>query len=232
MLPDLRAVVFDLDDTLYPYRWFVRSGFAEVARDLQWCRGLDADLVLRRLVRTSRGHGRGREIQAMLQAFGLPETDLPRLVRVLRHHEPTMHLPRTGRRLLARLRGAGWRLGVLTNGDPAIQARKVRALGIERYVDGVVYAASCGDGTGKPDPAAFEAIARRLEVPAPQTVFVGDDEAADVRGATAAGMVAIYCAVWRPGAPAASGVATARQYRQIPGLARVLLEEAATHHAA
>ena len=44
MPPERRAVVFDLDDTIYPYRRFKLSGFAEVARHLERTCALDARL--------------------------------------------------------------------------------------------------------------------------------------------------------------------------------------------
>lgn len=63
MLPERRAVVFDLDDTLYPYRWYVRSGFAAIAVYLERSRHLDARQTLRVLLRAARGGHRGRELR-------------------------------------------------------------------------------------------------------------------------------------------------------------------------
>ncbi len=51
VLPDRRAVVFDLDDTLYPYRRFVLSGFAAVAGYLARTHRFDRRRVLRLLAR-------------------------------------------------------------------------------------------------------------------------------------------------------------------------------------
>jgi len=50
-LRDQRAIVFDLDDTLYPYRAFVRSGFRAVACRLVADRGIPPAAVLRVLRR-------------------------------------------------------------------------------------------------------------------------------------------------------------------------------------
>jgi putative hydrolase of the HAD superfamily len=230
--PDARAVVFDLDDTLYAYRRFVLSGFREVARHLQRTRGADASGVFRRLASASRGPDRGRELQVIAADLGLTDRDLARLIEILRHHEPGMHLPRPSQRLLGALRAGGWRLGVLTNGAPEIQARKVRALGLSRHVDAVVYAAACGSGRGKPDPAAFAEVAGRLGVAPRRAVMVGDDEACDIAGATGAGMRAIRCAVWRGGHGSTAGSRVVTRFREIPGLARILIEEASDRHAA
>ena len=81
---------------------------------------------------------------------------------------------------------------MLTNGEPHIQRRKVAALGIGDLVDDVLFAAECGDGTGKPAPSAFRAALDRLNVEAARAVFVGDDPRTDIEGAAAVGMKTIH----------------------------------------
>src|SRR5690606_35646828 len=146
VLPDRRAVVFDLDDTLYPYRAFVLSGFAAVAADLEASDTIGRADVFRRLVDASARPDAGREIQACLAALGLPDSIAPELVARLRDHTPTLTLSRCARRALDDLRAANWRIGILTNGPSDIQTRKIAALGLAARVDAVVYATSTGTG--------------------------------------------------------------------------------------
>ena len=94
---------------------------------------------------------------------------------------------------------SGWRIGVLTNGVPAIQHRKVTALGLRACVDTVVFASECGQKTGKPDPAAFRTVLARLGVPPERSVFVGDDLQADIAGARRVGLHTIHVAVAHAG---------------------------------
>lgn len=193
---DGRAVLFDLDDTLYPRQRFVLSGFAAVARFVEhhWhVSARTAFAVLTRAFRTERG----RELQALAGCCGMPAALVPQMVDVIREHEPRLRLPRASVRALDALR-EGWRLGVVTNGPPDIQARKVDALGLMPRVDVVVYAHATGTGAGKPDRAAFLEAARRLGVPPTRAVFVGDDPVADIAGARHVGMPTIR--VVRPGA--------------------------------
>src|SRR4030095_2691363 len=109
----------------------------------------------------------------------------------LTQHQPRLSLPRHAALVLTTLRQSGWRLGVLTNGPRAVQARKISALGVARCVDSIVYATEHGSGAGKPDPAPFVEVLRRLGVTPHAAVFVGDDEACDVEGATGAGLHAV-----------------------------------------
>jgi putative hydrolase of the HAD superfamily len=115
---------------------------------------------------------------------------------------------------------------VVTNGVPAVQARKVAALGLGPLVDTVVYAHGTGTGLGKPDAAPFLEAARRLGVPAPRTVFIGDDPVADIGGAGAVGMRTIQVRAdgheSRGPAPAADAVV--RSIGEVPSVAGGLLD--------
>lgn len=196
MRREAAAVLFDLDDTLYPRQRFLLSGFAAVARHVarHWGIGAhEAFAVMARAFPTARG----RELQALAARFDLPASLVPHLVDVIREHEPRLRLPRPSARVLEALR-EGWRVGIVTNGPPDIQARKVDALGLAPLVDVVVYAQATGRGAGKPEPAPFLEAARRLGVCPTRSVFVGDDPVADIGGARRVGMHTIR--VLRPGA--------------------------------
>jgi len=110
-----------------------------------------------------------------------------------RTHQPRLRLPGESREVLAALRPR-WRLGVITNGLPLVQASKVEALGLAGLVDCVIYAAEHGSGLGKPEAAAFLAVVRELGVETGRTVLVGDDAERDVAGARAVGMRTILLA--------------------------------------
>jgi putative hydrolase of the HAD superfamily len=179
-------VLFDLDDTLYPQRRFLFSGFAAVARYVERTAGEDRARVFR-VLRDAWRERPGQELQACVERFGLPTTLLPTLLGIMRGHGPAIRLPRSSALALTTLR-ARWRTGIVTNGDPAIQRRKVDALGLVSLVDGVVFAGEHGTGAGKPEAAPFAAALDRLHAVPGRTVFVGNDEACDVAGAAALGM--------------------------------------------
>ncbi|MEP7305715.1 MAG: HAD family hydrolase [Acidobacteriota bacterium] len=191
-MPTPRAILFDLDDTLYPRRRFELSGFRAVAAHLDRTEGIDAGLAFVVLTRASRGSHRGRALQACLSRFGLPHALVPDLIEIIRAHRPAMRLPIDSRRTLERLRHH-WRLGIVTNGLPAVQARKVDALGLRTLVDTVVFASQHGTGRGKPDPAPFVEALRRLGVPPSRALFVGDDDLCDLFGAARLGLRTVFC---------------------------------------
>ena len=183
----MAAVIFDLDDTLYPHVQYVHSGFAAVAHHANRRYRLPADTVYAAL-RYARDMGhRGTEFQRLCEVHGLDQAIVPDLVRVYRAHSPQLWLSHGASLVLENLRAGGWQLALLTNGVPSIQAAKVRALGLETLVDHVVYASEHAEG-GKPAPEPFLEALRRLQVAPEEAVMVGDDPVNDVHGARAVGI--------------------------------------------
>src|SRR4051812_6149568 len=87
-----RAVIFDLDDTLYREHDYVRSGFAAVARRLAAEPAAPPERELYgALEQEWRRNGRGRVFDAVLADTGLA-VDVGELVAVYREHEPQLTL--------------------------------------------------------------------------------------------------------------------------------------------
>ena len=189
-MAERRAILFDLDDTLYPVERFVMSGFRAVAATVEARYGVSRAAALETLV-SAVAASRGRELQVLAERHGLPAAAVGELVDTIRLHVPELRLPELSLSVLGALR-RDWRIGLVTNGRPDIQARKVRALGVQRLVDAVIYAHEVGNGAGKPDPAPFLEACRQLGAPAAATVFVGDDPDCDIAGAHAVGMKTIW----------------------------------------
>ncbi len=182
----MRGIAFDLDDTLYPYEHFRISGFGAVARAVEAEHGVPALRAFSLLCR-ARMEWHGRELQSLATELGLPDHSIDGWLDVFRTHIPDIVLPPGIAGTLARLRGDGWRVGILTNGDPAVQRRKLAALGVPALVDACICAEEVTRG-GKPAAASFDALAAALGTHPSRTVYVGNDPFADVRGARHAGL--------------------------------------------
>jgi putative hydrolase of the HAD superfamily len=79
---------------------------------------------------------------------------------------------------------------VVTNGNPTVQRFKVRATGLDRFLDAVVISGEIG--VGKPGLAIFQHACELLGVSPADTVMIGDSLNTDVRGAQAAGMRSVW----------------------------------------
>ena len=122
-----------------------------------------------------------------------------------------------------------------TTGIPAIQAAKVRALGLDTLVDTVVYAADYGSGEGKPDREPFLEALRRLDVRPAQAIAIGDDEFADIFGATRCGLRTIQTREWRTGPRGRVSIcadAVVNHISEVPAMADCILPGRLASHAA
>jgi putative hydrolase of the HAD superfamily len=220
-----RAVLFDLDETLYRERRFALSGFAALARVLEARTGVPARRIFAGLVSSTRRGRRATAFQLLCAREGWPEAWIPKFVEIVRTHTPRLRLPSDSRTVLQEMRGS-WRIALVTNGLPSVQRRKVKALGLEGLVDTVVYAEEHGVGIGKPEPSAFLAAARLLDVEPRRCVFVGDDLVRDIGGAARLGMRTIL--VMRGDDSRRAGIdpdARIRRVVDVPRVARALAEE-------
>lgn len=104
---------------------------------------------------------------------------------------------------IRRLRRAGVRVGVLTNGPSELQRRKLAVTGIAAEVD--VVGISGEIGAHKPAGAAFAAVLDLLGCRPAEAAMVGDSLANDVRGAVAHGFARV---VWVARGQAGSATTT------------------------
>jgi 5'-nucleotidase len=93
--------------------------------------------------------------------------------------------------LLERLQSLSLPLGIITNGESAVQREKIVYAGLGRFFPDDAVIISEEVGCEKPDAAIFRCAQRRLAV-GKQPVYIGDSWELDVMGALHAGWQAIY----------------------------------------
>ena len=194
----IRLVAFDLDDTLYPERAFVASGFRAVAEYL--VRAHLADRPIADDLQTAFDAGiRGRTFDHVLAACGIePNEKLIRdLVRIYRSHRspygarrPEIALYPDADRALADLEACGLRRALVSDGPLEAQQAKVEALGLADRLDAVVLTDAWGRQFWKPHPRAFRELADRFGLTPGECLYVADNPAKDFQGPAEAG--------WRP----------------------------------
>ena len=190
------TVLFDLDDTLCSYRRgggelielaFERVGvdqFFDVvdyhARYPEFVDDTDTVEELRRQCFAAIAGDRGYDPEtgrAIADAFAA-ERDHRNVEPLPGAHDALEHL------------GEDHRLGLVTNGAPGMQAKKLDGLGIRDAFDVLVFAGY--DAPGKPDPAAFDHALSRLDASPDRAVHVGNSLGSDVTGAHAAGVGSVW----------------------------------------
>jgi HAD superfamily hydrolase (TIGR01509 family) len=109
--------------------------------------------------------------------------------------DPARKLAAHTHALLESLRARGLKLGLVSNAfDPGwLLHRDLEQMGLAERLDFAVFSSEVG--RRKPDAAIFERALEALELPAAETLFVGDRLYEDVRGASDVGMQTVQ-ALW------------------------------------
>ncbi|HWU22365.1 MAG TPA: HAD family hydrolase [Nocardioides sp.] len=199
------GVLFDLDDTLVDHRgaadrgvrsWLAGLGLAQTPSDLE-------ELVERWFALEARHHERyqRREIthaeqrRVRIREF-LPSWDLADdaladdvFAGYLGCYQSAWRAFGDAAAALERALTDGLRVGILTNGEAAIQTEKLRRTGLLRH-DVPIFASS-ELPAAKPDPRSYAAACTALGVRPERTLMVGDSLRHDVLGARRAGLTGV-----------------------------------------
>lgn len=128
----LSAVVFDLDDTLYSEKEYARSGYKAVARILPQID--DAEEKLWNAFEEKKP-----AIDTILKDEGIYSEDLKaKCLRVYRNHKPDIHLYAGVKDMLKEIHMRSLNIGIITDGRPEGQQRKIDALGLGKLVDTII----------------------------------------------------------------------------------------------
>ena len=187
------GVLFDLDDTLYSRRAAFGGWLEAYLRDTLGLTDPDEAAHVREAAHAldRNGYGSKQALFAHLHAQypGLPGVPA-RSLETFFAEFLTYVVPEAGTEaLLDTLACAKIPFGVITNGS-ARQWRKIEALGLDTRTSCVFVSETFG--VKKPDPAIFHAAADCLGISPSEILFVGDNPAADIGGAQAAGMAAAW----------------------------------------
>jgi HAD superfamily hydrolase (TIGR01549 family) len=195
-MTDVRAVLFDLDDTLCRYRRpgseVLAAAFERVGVDPLFpvaayydryaeFRGITDDAVTLReeafaAIAADRGHD---------PSLGRAVADAYTAERDQTNVEP---LPGAADAVVSLAHS--YRVALVTNGAPGMQAEKLSALPFADRFETVVHGGY--DAAAKPDPEPFHVALDALAVPADRAVHVGNSLSSDVAGAHAAGVGSVW----------------------------------------
>lgn len=176
----IKAVIFDLDDTLVPEIEYVKSGFHFVSdlvarkTDFDKCKiydmlmslfYIDPKFVFNRL----------------LNKLNIPytESDISLLVEAYRNHEPELFFYDDVLPCLEELYRRGIKTGIITDGYITTQQRKLNVLNANKYFEQIIITEELGREYWKPHPKAFEIMVKILDVDFKEAIYVGDNPEKD-----------------------------------------------------
>jgi putative hydrolase of the HAD superfamily len=179
----IQLITFDLDDTLYPEMDYVAGGLRNVADVLAKGNTRLSDLLYKKMIDR---HTAGRRdiFQTVLADLGetVSEDAIRGLIDIYRTSDRKLTLFTDADRAMDRLRAAGVKMAILTDGWLEAQRKKVEWLKLADRMDAIFYTDALGKDFWKPCPKGFEDLMKRFNLSPAQCVYIADNELKDFVG--------------------------------------------------
>lgn len=185
----MKALIFDLDDTLYNEADFVLGAFKVVAQYLSKKHKLDRDELYQAMLRLLADNGRGRIFNDICGLYNLDE-DINNLVEVYRNAVPNISLYEDAEYFLNYCRGK-CKKGLITDGIHYVQWNKIRLLDLEKYFDCIIVTDDHGKDFWKPSIKPYAKMAEELGVAFDEMICIGDNPRKDFYGARQLGIYTV-----------------------------------------
>lgn len=202
----IRAVILDLDNTLYSYeplneeagtrvQEFICRELNLVGQQYEQAYRFGREETKKRLGNVGASHNRLLYFQRSLEYLGI--NPMPLSLRMYEIYWGTflekMSLREGAEEFMDCMLEHGIRLMICTDLTAHIQHRKIEALGIADKICCLVTSEEAG--VEKPAPEIFALCLKKLKLPSEEVCCIGDDLRKDVEGAAAAG---IHAFLFRP----------------------------------
>jgi len=190
---DILAIAFDLDDTLYDRAQFEHAAYRNIAKKLLEEKNINDQKLLASMISVNQKKKSNypKLFETSLADIGVHDKQLISMcLRSYRSYKPKkLELFPSVYSMLIKLR-KDYHLGLITNGREETQKKKVKALGIERLFDEVIYTDSLAKDRKyrKPHPKSFEILLDRFGIEPKEFCYIGDNPEADFEGPITLGM--------------------------------------------
>lgn len=191
-IPELKAVIFDLDETIFPQKPWIIAKLKMLHDELKFDKVSKEKFVDTGLRLLEEGN-RGDLLDRLSELFHLPAYDMIQRYRTL--IPDTMEYADV-KPVLTELKSQGYLIGLLTDNPPNSQKQKLQSTGLESFFDAIHFTKE--SGFEKPDPQGFNKIRTKLNVEANECCMVGDHLYKDIIGGHRSGFAAL-CWLQRSG---------------------------------
>ncbi len=176
----VKAVIFDLDDTLIPERQYVESGFKHIAKIISNKYEFSEEKVFRDLL-TLFKKSHKNVFNRLMDTYknNYSSDTILYLVEEYRNHIPDIHFYDDVLNCISNLKTKGIKVGIITDGIAYTQRQKLKAVKAYEYFDEIILTDELGREYWKPHPRAFEEMRLKLKVEFNEMIYVGDNPEKD-----------------------------------------------------
>lgn len=174
----IKAIIFDLDDTLISEDEYIRSGYQYIGKLLEKKYQLsDASEELYQLYTESSKNVFNRYFEK--HNIQYEKKDIIDLVQEYRNHKPKIHFFDDVIPTLLELRNRGFKLGIISDGYLETQRNKAEVLNLHQWFDKIIFTEELGREYWKPHPKAFEMMKEFFDVGFDEMMYIGDNPEKD-----------------------------------------------------
>lgn len=174
----IKAIVFDMDDTLYKEKDYVVSGFKAVD---DWIKEDYKKIGFYNIAIQLFDSGERKFVfNKALEKLNITydEKLISNLIEKYRLHKPDIQLLDEADWVLSNLTN-NVKIGLISDGYLITQERKINALKLKERVHSIILTDKLGREYWKPSQLPYEKISKELQVPHQQCVYIGDNLSKD-----------------------------------------------------
>ncbi|KGX86364.1 HAD family hydrolase [Pontibacillus litoralis] len=181
----IKAVIFDMDDTLFNEKDYNYSGFYHVSKYIAMkIKEINSNDLYKEMIDVFNDGTRGNIFNLALKRFEIEDYfNVNDLVNIYRNHIPKIELYNDANEALTILKQLNYKLGVITDGYSNAQWQKIKALKLDQRVDTVIITDDIGRDYWKPSSVPFQKALQDLNINGFESIYVGDNPHKDFSGA-------------------------------------------------
>lgn len=176
----VKAVVFDLDDTLISEKEYIKSGYRHIAKLLSSRLNIDEEAVYQLLIELLSESAKN-VFNRLFDELGVTysKDNILELVDEYRKHIPNIQFFDDVLPCLEVLKQKNIKIGIITDGYAKAQSQKLKAVKAYEHFDEIIITDELGRDYWKPHPKAFEIMREKFNVEFDEMVYVGDNPEKD-----------------------------------------------------
>lgn len=186
-LKGIKTVIFDMDDTLYGEKEYVRSGYKCVSERVP---NVDnAEEKLWQFFTDGKS-----AIDELLITEGIYTDELKTAcIKAYRYQVPDIHLYPGVKDMLISLKQQGYNIGIITDGRVEGQEAKIKVLQLDKLVDKIIITDSLGGiEFRKPCAQSYTLMSEYFNTNYSDMIYVGDNPKKDFIACEKLGIRAVY----------------------------------------
>lgn len=189
----IKAVVFDLDDTLIAEKDYIKSGFKVVSKKFSDRYKLNEYEVFKNMMMLFEQSTKN-VFNRLFENFNIEysKENILEFIKIYREHMPDIQFFDDVIPTLNELKSKGYKLGIITDGYKETQNKKIEALNCKEIFDEIIITDELGKEFWKPNEKSYKLMVEKLGIEFNEMIYIGDNVTKDFITANKLGIETIH----------------------------------------